>query len=66
MGPEDQLEQLRESFNDFNVMFWAMADTAFKKAVAMSAALLLTLVKNLSVDDQIHCSLPEYPSVTTS
>ena len=55
MGPEDQLEQLRESFNDFNVMFWAMADTAFKKAVAMSAALLLALVKNLSVDDQIHC-----------
>jgi hypothetical protein len=36
MGPEDQLEQLRESFNDFNVMFWAMADTAFKKGVAMS------------------------------
>merc|ERR1719281_499434 len=36
MGPEDQLEQLRESFNDVNVMFWAMADTAFKKGVAMS------------------------------
>jgi hypothetical protein len=35
MGPEDQLEQLRESFNDVNVMFWAMADTAFKKSTAM-------------------------------
>jgi hypothetical protein len=33
-GPEEQLEQLRESFNDVNVMFWAMADTAFKKAVS--------------------------------
>lgn len=44
MGPEDQLEQLRESFNDVNVMFWAMADTAFKKAVAMPVQ--QTLISN--------------------
>jgi len=32
MGPEEQLEKLRESFNDVNVMFWATADTAFVKS----------------------------------
>lgn len=31
MGPEEQLEKLRESFNEVNVMFWATADTAFLK-----------------------------------
>jgi len=32
MGPEEQLEKLRETFNEVNVMFWATADTAFVKA----------------------------------
>jgi hypothetical protein len=38
MGPEEQLEKLRESFNDVNVMFWATADTAFLKAEPAPAA----------------------------
>jgi len=41
MGPEEQLEKLRETFNEVNVMFWATADTAFLKTEERPAATVL-------------------------
>merc|ERR1719482_2032539 len=42
MGPEEQLEKLREAFNDVNVMFWATADTAFLRQEVATATTTVT------------------------